>query len=156
MSKFKMLVIPALAMLLLTVPPLFAVEYQWNDAKGATHSLADFKGKPVLLHFWASWCPPCRAEMPQLQAWSSQHPEVQLIPVSLDRSIANASEYLQVENITFPALHGDSSAASRMGVRGLPSTLIINADGSIRRTELGARPWSNRRFSQAILSGLTP
>jgi len=152
MSAFRSLLI--LAMLLVAAPAAFAAEYQWRDMEGNTHSLADFKGRPVLLHFWASWCPPCRYEMPELQAWSRQHPGVQLIPVSLDRSIGDAHEYLQAEGIAFPALHGDTMQASRLGVRGLPTTLVIRGDGSIQRMELGARPWSDKRFSDSILNEL--
>lgn len=154
MSRFKTFLI--FTMLLAAVPAASAVEYQWHDIEGHAHSLADFRGRPVLLHFWASWCPPCRGEMPLLQAWSRQHPEVQLIPVSLDRSIADAHAYLQAEGIAFPVLHGETIQASRIGIRGLPTTLVIAPDGSIRRMELGPRPWSNQHFSDSILNELKP
>ncbi|MDQ7011098.1 MAG: TlpA disulfide reductase family protein [Mariprofundaceae bacterium] len=154
MSGLRMLFIST--MLLVAAPAASAVEYQWRDIEGNSHSLADFRGRPVLLHFRASWCPPCRSEMPELQAWSRQHPEVQLVPVSLDRSVADAHAYLQAEGITFPVLHGETMQDSRIGMHGPPTTLIIAPDGSIRRMEPGLRPWSNQRFSDSILNKPKP
>ena len=140
-----------LGLMLFTVPSLFAAEYEWTDASGAVKSLADYKGKPVVLHFWASWCPPCRSEMPELQAWSRAHADVALVVITLDRNIADASAFLESKNISFPALKGDMGSAQRLGVRGLPTTIVFGPDSDIRKTRIGAVDWKSEEDGGAIL-----
>ncbi len=139
------------ALLLLAAPLSFAVEYEWKDSSGAVKSLADYRGKPVMLHFWASWCPPCRNELPELQAWSRAHADVKVIVVTLDRNIADAIAFLESREIGFPALQGDMMSAQRLGVRGLPATLVIGPDGTIRKTRIGAVQWDDEAESGSIL-----
>ena len=140
-----------MAMLLFFAAPANAIEFEWQDASGAVKSLADYKGKPVILHFWASWCPPCRNEMPELQAWSKEHQDVALIVVALDRKFADADAFLKAEKIAFPTLMGDVSAAMRIGARGLPTTLVIGPESDIRTTRVGAVDWKSDTGGGAIL-----
>ncbi|MDX8402812.1 MAG: TlpA disulfide reductase family protein [Mariprofundaceae bacterium] len=141
----------AFALLLFSASLSFAAEYEWKDASGAVKSLADYKGKPVVLHFWASWCPPCRSEMPKLEAWSEAHKDVELIVVTLDRNIADAAAFLESKDIGFPALQGDMMRAQKLGVRGLPTTLVIGPDSTVRKTRIGSVHWSNEVESGLIL-----
>jgi len=136
--------------------PAQATEFKWMDNHGDIHALADMKGKPVVLHLWASWCPPCQAELPEFAAWRNKHPEIQVIPVSLDSSLADASAFIASKKITMPALLTDSSQAGKLGVRGLPSTLIIAADGSITQRYLGPRNWNDQTFNQQLSNQLHP
>ncbi|MDX8414153.1 MAG: TlpA disulfide reductase family protein [Mariprofundales bacterium] len=140
-------------MTLLISSPLQAVELNWqqNNSNGA---LSDYHGKPLILHFWASWCPPCRTEMPQLNAWKQQHPDAQLIVVSLDGNQADALLFLRQNHISFPAWITDSQQAMRMGVRGLPATILIDGDGNIQQRMIGARDWTDPRFSKLMLNWL--
>jgi len=151
-SKLTVLI----AGLIISASPLFAVEYEWKDMSGAVKSLADYKGKPVVLHFWASWCPPCRTEMPTMEAWSKANSDVEMIIISLDRDIADAAAFLESKGIGFPALKGDMIKAGRLGVRGLPTTLVIGADSTIRKTRIGAVHWDQKAESEAILQALKP
>jgi len=145
-----------LAVLLLATPVAHAVQYEWHDGKGVAHSLKEFQGKPVILHFWASWCRPCRVELPALAAWRAQHPGVPFAAISLDKNISDARNYLNQQHLPFPALVGNMNGAMQLGVRGLPTTIIIGEDGEIRQRLLGAQPWGNGEFSRAILSKSTP
>ena len=145
-----------LAIFLLIGAPLQgeAAEYEWTDLQGKTTSLADYHGKPLILHFWASWCPPCRGEMPELTAWIKTHPETTLIAVSLDKEMSDIQKFLDTENIPLPALQGDKAGVVRLGIRGLPATLIIDADGEVLRQRVGAVAWSDPKASAAFLQGL--
>jgi len=145
-----------IAGLIISASPLFAVEYEWEDMSGAVKSLADYKGKPVVLHFWATWCPPCRYELPELEAWRKANSEVEMIIVSLDRDIADVDRYLKSEGLSFPALKGDMVKAQRLGVRGLPTTLVIGPDSSIRIMRIGAMHWGGKSDSDSILQALKP
>lgn len=143
-----------IAGLIISASPLFAVEYEWKDASGVVKSLADYRGKPVVLHFWASWCSPCRKEMPAMETWSKANSDVEMIIVSLDRDIDDAAAFLESKGISFPVLKGDIIKAQRLGVRGLPTTLVIGADSSIRKIRIGAVHWEKKSDSDSILQAL--
>jgi len=145
-----------LAALFLAAPPAQAVQYEWYDGKGVAHSLREFSGKPVILHFWASWCGPCKRELPELAVWRARHPDVPFAAISLDRNMADAKAYLNQHRLPFAALVGDMSGAMQLGVRGLPTTIVIGEDGKIRQRLLGSQPWQNEEFSREILSEVTP
>jgi len=145
-----------IAGLIISASPLFAVEYEWKDMSGAVKSLADYKGKPVVLHFWATWCPPCRRELPEMEAWSRAHSDVEVIVVSLDRNIANVARFLESEGLSFPALKGDMTKTQRLGVRGLPTTLLIGPDGNILKIRIGVVKWGEKSDSDSILQILKP
>lgn len=154
--RYKSMKLAMLATLLFAAAPVVsAVEYTWEDASGAVRTLADYKGKPVILHFWASWCPPCRGEMPELSAWSREHADVTLVVVALDREFADADAFLKSEQIGFPTLMGDMSGAMRLGARGLPTTLVIGPDSEIVKTRVGTVNW-NGEEGNAILQMARP
>jgi len=154
MSYWKSKLAIFVTCLVISTPPLFAVEYEWTDAAGSVKSLSDYKGKPVVLHFWASWCPPCRSEMPTMESWSKTNSDVEMVIVSLDRDIADATAFLESKGIGFPALQGDMIKAQRLGVRGLPTTLVIGADSTIIKTRIGALHWDEEADSNSILQAL--
>ncbi|HKI61945.1 MAG TPA: TlpA disulfide reductase family protein [Mariprofundaceae bacterium] len=136
--------------------PAQATAFQWLDEAGTMHHLDEYSGKPVLLHLWASWCPPCRAEMPELSAWLKKHPEVTLLPVSVDNEFADAKNFLAGQHIVMPALLTDQSQAMSMGARGLPTTIIISANGKIKQGFIGARNWLDSDFTSKVLREFTP
>lgn len=146
------LAIPALLMLLSVPNAGDAMEYQWRDINHTTHSLKESDGSPRILHFWASWCPPCRAELPALTAWERQHPDIALIPVSLDRTVADAESFLKRRRLSLSVLSGDPSRAMQLGVRALPTTIIIGANGKVLGRYVGAQPWSDPAFSAQIMA----
>ncbi len=131
-----------------------SVEYQWQNAKGEDVSLESMKGKPVLLHFWASWCPPCRKEMPAMSKWVKAHPDVQVVMISLDSNQAYAQEFYDDKKIQTPLNMGDMSATSRLGVRGLPTTVVIDEHGEVLKRHVGDIDWNDERASQMVLSWL--
>ena len=100
--------------------------------------VSDLKGKPVVLNFWAGLCPPCRAEMPDLQAFYDENKEdATLVGVDVGQfmglgSQADAETLLRELNITYPAgFTNDSNVIPNYKVIGMPTTVFINADGSI-------------------------
>jgi peroxiredoxin len=111
---------------------------------GEPISSDDFRGKTVILNFWASWCPPCRAEMPDFQAlWEERQPRDDLVVLAVDflaeDTIEAAAAFVDEFDLTFPVVTDTESGdvAARYGVPGLPATFFIDRQGILRRISLG-------------------
>ncbi|MBT5772808.1 MAG: TlpA family protein disulfide reductase [Dehalococcoidia bacterium] len=105
---------------------------------------ADYRGKTLVLNFWASWCPPCRAEMPELQALHQERQATgDLVVLGINflsqDTIEAAASFADEFQLTLPVVTGmpDASVAERYGVRGLPATFFIDRNGILRKTNLG-------------------
>ena len=127
-----------------TVPPEnLAPDFTVYDIDGNAHSLSDYRGKPVILNFWASWCGPCKAEMPDFEeAYLEYGDEIQFLIVDLtdgvQETVASASEYIAQQGYTFPVFYDtDLSGARSYEVYAIPVTYFIDAQGSIRATNEG-------------------
>lgn len=101
-----------------------------------TLSLANFKGKAVVLNFWASWCDPCKEEAPLLEsAWKrmqAQGKDVVFLGIDFEDASNNGIKFLQQNDITYPAvLDANGSVANKYGVTSLPVTIFINRDGTV-------------------------
>ena len=112
-------------------------------AEGVPVDFSDFKGKPVVLNFWASWCGPCKSEMPAFQeAWEEYGDEVQFLMVNLtsqSESVATASAFLAENNYVFPVFYDTAgSASTAYKVYSIPATYFINAKGKIVASHVGA------------------
>lgn len=132
-----------------------APDFILDTVSGDTVRLQDFRGKVVLLNFWATWCPPCEAEMPDLDALHRDYgPErgFTVLAVNMQESRANVEGFAQKYNFAFPLLLDTDGAVSRWdyGVRSLPTSLIIDRDGNIRDIWTGQIPRDSmlKRLSQ--------
>ena len=110
------------------------------DLAGKTVSLASFRGKPVLVNFWATWCDTCRAEMPDIeQLFRRSGERFSVIGVSMDENAYTAvPPFLKEHDITFPILVADRKVSNSYAVRGLPTAYLIDAEGRIARRWVGA------------------
>jgi thiol-disulfide isomerase/thioredoxin len=110
------------------------------DAKGKTHRLQDYKGKWVLVNFWATWCPPCLEEMPDLQKLHETRKDLVVIGIAMDykdpQYVVSFAEDLLV---TFPIVLGNQKIASQIGrISGLPTTYLYSPQGTLAAQNVGA------------------
>ena len=138
-----------------TDPPRALPAIGFVDAAGVTHGLGEYAGKVVVLNLWATWCPPCVAEMPSLAALARQAAGegVVVLPLSTDRGGAAVVErFYRAHNIAGPPVLLDTKAAAAeaLGARGLPTTLIIDRAGRERARLEGGADWSSPDALAAI------
>jgi len=119
-----------------------APDFSLQDEKGETYRLADLRGRPLLVNFWASWCGPCRAEMPALEKVSQRYREQGFLVLGVNATNQDdakaASAFAQQLGLSFPILFDQDGSASRLyQVRSLPSSFLIDADGVIQDVIIG-------------------
>lgn len=101
-------------------------------------SLSQFSGTPVVLNFWASWCTPCKKEMPVLQDFAAENPDVMVVGVAVNDSERDSREFAEQRGIQFPlGVDGDGSVSADYGVTGLPVTVVIDGQGKVATTWFG-------------------
>lgn len=114
------------------------------DVSGRRRKLSDWQGRPLLCNFWASWCAPCREELPLLDAtWrENAGKKLQVVGIAIDNQ-PNVTKYLKSVQIGYPVLVAEGSAISLMQQLGnhggaLPFTVMLDAAGRLRQSKLGA------------------
>ncbi|ACL70569.1 TlpA family protein disulfide reductase [Halothermothrix orenii] len=118
---------------------LLAPDFTLTKLSGEEVSLSDFRGKKVFLNFWASWCPPCQAEMPYIQKLYTEHgDDVAILGVDIGEDKGTVAEFMLVNGYTFPvALDKKREVAAKYLVRGIPTTYIIDEDGIVTHRHVG-------------------
>ncbi len=123
-----------------------APDFEWTGPDGQTLRLSTYRGKVVVVNFWATWCAPCREEMPALQRVAASEPNVVVLEVDLMETGDKARSFLDSLGLDRlqPVLDTDGATTRRYGVLTLPSTFFIDKDGVIRHLEL-------RQMSEALI-----
>jgi len=130
-----------------------APQFTLNAKGGSTLSLAQYKGQVVMLNFWASWCGPCRQEMPLLENIYKQYKKsgFTLIGVNVEPDSNAADKWLQATPVTFPVIYDkDSTVSKAYTVSGMPSTVFIDRKGNIRVLHRGYKPGDENEYLDTI------
>jgi len=130
--------------------PALALE----DLAGRIHRLADYRGSVVLVNFWATWCEPCRAEMPSMDRLrrSLQGRRFEVLAVNLAEPLSRIQKYLDTLPLGFPVLRDrDSAVAKAWKARLLPASYLIGRDGRIRYVAYGEIDWMSEPVRAKVM-----
>jgi peroxiredoxin len=130
-----------------------APEFSLKDLNGKRITLSSFKGKVVLLNFWATWCPPCLAEMPSFKKLYSEMRSsgLEIIAISTDRSVNETRGFTDKKGFDFPILMDEDRAVTKQyKVFSLPTTFLIDRNGVIIEKFFGENDWASREMKKKI------
>jgi peroxiredoxin len=130
-----------------------APAFTLGSSAGSNVSLAQYKGQVVMLNFWASWCGPCRQEMPLLESIYKKYNRMgfTLIGVNVEPDSNAANQWLKQTPVSFPILYDKDSKVSKMyDVAGMPSTVIIDRTGKVRVLHRGYKPGDENEYLDSI------
>ena len=141
----------ALLLAALFASHVYAGGWSLKDTDGVKYKLADQKGKWVVVNFWAPWCPPCLAELPELNNLQQQHKDVLVIGVSVQYNRKQeVTDMVKKLSVTYPIVYGDEDVAADFGgIEGLPTTFLYSPDGKLVSKQDG--PVTQKSLEQAMM-----
>jgi len=135
--------------------PAAAPQFALTGRGGRDVSLAQYRGQVVMINFWASWCGPCRQEMPLLESIYKRYKKLgfTLLGVNVEPDSDAADEWLKVTPVSFPILYDKDSKVSKLyEVAGMPCTVIIDRSGKLRILHRGYKPGDENAYLDSIRS----
>ena len=146
-----------------TLPPLdkpfAAPDFALKGEDGKTYRLSDYRGKVVVLNFWATWCPPCRYEMPSMERahQKMKGEDIAILAVNVGEDEATVFAFTGQYPLSFPMpLDLDGSVIAKYPVIGLPTTFIVDPLGQVTHRAIGGREWDDDRLLEQLRRMLTP
>ncbi len=159
-NSFLRLLGAALAACLLTVslaraeaPPTPAPDFTLKSRSGENLRLSDYRGEVVMINFWASWCGPCRQEMPLLEQLYSEYNPLgfTILGVNVEEDSGKALAMLNEIPVSFPVLFDTSSKVSKLyNVVAMPSTVLVDRDGRVRFLHRGYKPGYEQTYQDQV------
>jgi len=139
------------------VQPKLAEDFTLKKPDGAIFRLSEHRGKVVFINFWATWCPPCREEMPAMERLfrQSQKDSLVMLAVSVDADPTVVTQFLKEQRFTFAVgLDPKMELANTYGVRALPASFLVDRQGYLATLALGPRSWDTRA-ARALVEGMS-
>lgn len=127
--------------------------FKLRDENGKVISLSDFEGKHIFMNFWATWCPPCIAEMPSInEAYNEMNEDVVFVMISTDDSFKKAKDFKAKRNFNFPIYQIAGPIPKLYQENSLPTTYIIDSKGNLAFKHIGMADYSHPEFKKFMKS----
>ena len=126
-----------------------SIDFELLDLSGKKVSLSSFKGQVVLLNFWATWCPPCRAEMPSMERLYRKFKDKGLVilAVNLHEQAKAVRRFVAAQKLSFPVLlDSDGRVGAIYGAQSIPLSYLVGRDGNVLAGTIGGREWDSREY----------
>lgn len=117
--------------------PEVAPSFSLLDLDGREVQLEDFAGQTVVLNFWATWCGPCRVEIPSFSAFARAHPDVVVLGIAADGPVSKLRRFAREHEMAYPVLRADARVLGDYRVGTYPTTVIVRPDGTIKHAHVG-------------------
>ncbi len=146
LAKSLMKTLIAIAALSVAMPAVAddtAPDFTLKSASGENIKLSELRGQVVLINFWASWCGPCRQEMPHLERLFQRYEPLgfTLLGVNVEKNAGDAQKMLDASPVSFPILFDHENAVTKLyDVNAMPSTVLVDRDGNVRYLHRGYKP----------------
>lgn len=134
-----------------------APEWQTADPEGKKHKLSDYKGKVVVMDFWATWCPPCRQAMPGLQRLHEEYKDQGLVVLGMnygERANGDPVGYMKKNNFTYGLMLNSEEIAKAYGVTAIPAFFVVGPDGKVIHRAVGYSPAGEKELEEVIKANL--
>jgi thiol-disulfide isomerase/thioredoxin len=132
----------------------FQVPFELPDVEGRLVRLTDLRGRPVLINIWATWCSPCREEMPSMNALYKDYRAKGLAMVAIALDLGGKAvvvPFIQAQGLTFPVLLDPQNlVGTQLQVPGIPTSYLLDKWGRIISLVTGARDWNNRKIRHLV------
>lgn len=129
------------------------IDFEFSDEKGSIENTSSLRGKVVFINFWASWCPPCRAEFPSIEALYSKfkdNPDVFFLTINQDSDLTTGKTYLNKEKFSVPLFTTNGSVPREVYSGALPTTVVLDKNGTIRYHNTGFANYASEKFIRQI------
>lgn len=130
------------------------LEYTLRDPNGRVVSLQDLSDKPIFLNYWATWCPPCVAEMPSIEKLYADYKDKVHFLIVSNEDPAKTKAFMEKKDYHFPLSTSLEAAPEILQSNSIPATFLISKDGGILISEVGANNWNSGRVRELIDSDL--
>ncbi len=134
-----------------------STDFTLNDLDGRQISLSDYKGKVVFIDFWATWCPPCRASIPEVEKLYQEfadEEDVVFLGINLQEDKDTITKFMKKQEMNYPVLLSDNKVVSNYQIRSIPAFFIIDRDGEIYNKYVGFGPGVQENWKKDIKNAL--
>ncbi len=134
-----------------------STDFTLNDLDGRQISLSDYKGKVVFIDFWATWCPPCRASIPEVERLYQEFAndeDVVILGINLQEDKDTITKFMKKQEMNYPVLLSDNKVVSNYQIRSIPAFFIIDRDGEVYNKYVGFAPGTQENWKKDIKEAL--